>query len=331
MLLLAWTGSGIVQIPQNQRGVYERLGVPVDVFEPGLHISLPAPFGRVRLMEFGTIHSLAVTDVPLAAGGIADRTTAEGEPPDSANRLWDRSPEDASWLVARDQSGNRAGFQMLTANLRILYRVRLSRQGTMDALYTVASPESLLDSLAHRTLTTFFAAETLEGVMATRRDRIAKIVSEKLQTVLDQYNTGLEIMAVLVDTIQPPAPAAKSWRMVQAAEVRAQTSVAEETARAEGTHALAQRDAYDALSQSAAQAETTRRTAAADTLRMKGDEAAWRAGGQAFLLERYLAALKHGLEKASLTIVDGHLSNTLFDLRPELSALRTPSDASGAQ
>ncbi|WP_415488465.1 SPFH domain-containing protein [Acetobacter sp.] len=330
MLLLAWAGSGIVQIAQDRRGVYERLGVPIAVLDPGLHVTLPAPFGRVRQIEFGTIHSLAVTDAPLAAHE-ADISKAEDEPPSSANRLWDGSPDDASWLIAREQSGNRAGFEMLTANLRILYRVRMSQQGAMDALYTVSSPETLLNSLAHRSLTDFFASETMDGVMATRREHIAQQISEKLQTYLNHYHSGLEIVAVLIDGIQPPATTAKSWRMVQAAEVKAQTSIAEENTRAEGTHALAERDAYELRAQSTAEAETIRRTAVADTLRMNGDEAAWQTGGQAFLLERYLGNLKQSLEKTSLTIVDGHLHDGVFDLRATSSSSRALTDAAGTK
>ncbi|MCH4092012.1 SPFH domain-containing protein [Acetobacter sp.] len=325
MVLLVWSFSGVVKIGQNQRGVYEFFGAPRAVLSPGLHLIAPRPFGYVRLTEFGTIRSIIIADTSDAAKTVTDSSTAEGEAPDSANHLWENSPDDASYLVARSNDG-RAGFEILTVNLRILYRVRLSDQGVMDALYNVSSPDDLLRSLARHDLVTFFASETLDGVMATRRDKIAEIISMKLQQALDSRHSGIEVVAVLIDSVQPPAAAAKSWRAVQAAEVRARMSIAEERTRAAGTAALARRDAYTAQSFSLAEAETIRNTARADAARMTGDDKAWQAGGRAFLFEYYLAALKTNLRDAAITVVDSHIPRSLLDLRETQSGQLPPDD-----
>lgn len=325
MILLAWSFSGVVKIGQNQRGVYEFFGAPRAVLGPGLHLIPPRPFGYVRLTEFGTIRSTVIADTPDATKIVADTSTAESEAPDSANRLWENSPDDASYLVARSND-SRAGFEALTVNLRILYRVRLSDQGAMDALYNVSSPDDLLRSLARHDLVTFFASETLDGVMATRRDKMAEIISMKLQQDLDRRQSGIEVVAVLIDSVQPPAAAAKSWRAVQAAEVRARMSIAEERTRAAGTAALARRDAYTAQSSSLAEAETIRNAARADAARMTGDDRAWQTGGRAFVFEYYLAALKTSLRDAAVTVVDSRIPRSLLDLRETQSGLLPPDD-----
>jgi regulator of protease activity HflC (stomatin/prohibitin superfamily) len=58
--LLCWALSGLKLIDLSHRGVYERFGAPVAVYGPGLHLLLPWPFGRLRLVEYGTIHSVAI-------------------------------------------------------------------------------------------------------------------------------------------------------------------------------------------------------------------------------------------------------------------------------
>ena len=325
MILLVWSFSGVIKIDQNQRGVYEFFGAPRAVLGPGLHIIPPRPFGYVRLTEFGTIRSTVIADTPDVAQIAVDTSTAEGEAPESANRLWENSPDDASYLVARSNDG-RAGFEALTVNMRILYRVRLSDQGAMDALYNVSSPDDLLRSLARHDLVTFFASETLDGVMATRRDKIAEIISTKLQQDLDSCHSGIEVVAVLIDSVQPPAAAAKSWRAVQAAEVKARMSIAEERTRAAGTEALARRDAYTAQSSSLAEAETIRNAAHADAARMAGDDKAWQTGGHAFVFEYYLAALKTGLRDAAVTVIDSRIPRSLLDLREAQPGLLPPDD-----
>ena len=59
-LLLCWGLSGLKLIDLGQRGIYERFGAPVAVLGPGMHLLLPWPLGRLRPVEFGAIHSVAV-------------------------------------------------------------------------------------------------------------------------------------------------------------------------------------------------------------------------------------------------------------------------------
>jgi regulator of protease activity HflC (stomatin/prohibitin superfamily) len=58
--LLCWGLSGLKLIDLSHRGVYERFGAPVAVYGPGLHLLLPWPLGRLRLVEYGAIHSVAI-------------------------------------------------------------------------------------------------------------------------------------------------------------------------------------------------------------------------------------------------------------------------------
>ncbi|HTT06861.1 MAG TPA: SPFH domain-containing protein [Steroidobacteraceae bacterium] len=58
--LLCWGLSGLKLIDLTHRGVYERFGAPVAVYGPGLHLLLPWPFGRLRTVEYGAIHSVAI-------------------------------------------------------------------------------------------------------------------------------------------------------------------------------------------------------------------------------------------------------------------------------
>lgn len=67
--LLCWGLSGLKLIDLTHRGVYERFGAPVAVYGPGLHLLLPWPFGRLRTVEYGAIHSVAIGVDPGAAAG----------------------------------------------------------------------------------------------------------------------------------------------------------------------------------------------------------------------------------------------------------------------
>ena len=55
MVILAWAVTGLTSLPLDRRAVYERFGVPVAVFGPGLHLHLPWPFGLLRPVEMRPI------------------------------------------------------------------------------------------------------------------------------------------------------------------------------------------------------------------------------------------------------------------------------------
>jgi regulator of protease activity HflC (stomatin/prohibitin superfamily) len=82
--LLCWGLSGLKLIDLTHRGVYERFGAPVAVYGPGLHLLLPWPFGRLRTVEYGAIHSVAIgVDTSAAAGTQAVSRAALAEVSDA--------------------------------------------------------------------------------------------------------------------------------------------------------------------------------------------------------------------------------------------------------
>ncbi len=126
--LLCWGLSGLKLIDLGHRGVYERFGAPVAVYGPGLHLLLPWPLGRLRPVEYGTIHSVPIgvdeaTQTNIPAEPLVD---AEAVPPLSLNRLWESVHADqANYLVASQGTGEQ-GFQSVDTEICVLYRVGLT-------------------------------------------------------------------------------------------------------------------------------------------------------------------------------------------------------------
>ncbi len=90
MLAFCWFLTGVSRIDLDQRGAYERFGVVARMLGPGLHLVLPWPFGVVRHLELGIIHSSSINfDDRGGALDTGDRSSAEGAAPASANRLWE--------------------------------------------------------------------------------------------------------------------------------------------------------------------------------------------------------------------------------------------------
>ncbi len=320
--LACWGLSGVVLLPLDGRGVYERFGKPVAVLEPGLHMTLPWPMGRVRPVDFGAVHEIPLGgDAPAVALVSADAPA----PPD-ADRLWDKPhPNEADWLIAGSGTSGQS-FQVMSADIRILYRIGLTDADAMHAAYGVSDPDLLVRTLAGQTVSRFFAGRTLDSVLDQRREHMAADLQVALARALDRDRTGLEIVSVTVEAVHPPAAAASAYHNVQAAEIIANTSIATEIGRAKGTASLAREQSWDALDKSRAAAAETVSAADGDGRRFAGDQAAQAAGGQAFLLERYFQTLSAALSRSPLTILDHRVAPgtaPVIDLRPFATAAKT--------
>jgi regulator of protease activity HflC (stomatin/prohibitin superfamily) len=320
MAAFCWFLTGVTRIGMNERGAYERLGTVAAILQPGLHIVLPLPFGIVRHVEFGVMHDALITGrAEGSAPEPVDTSTAEGEAPASANRLWDsEQPTDVSYVVASGQQ-DRQSFQTVNVSVRVSYRGGLTDTAASAALYRVANPDALIHALSGRLLAQFFASHTLPAVLGENQGVIARDLRDRLQRGLDDLESGIDVAAVTIEAIHPPSGAASAYRNVQAAEIAAVTEIATERGRAQSTRSAARLNAYSATDAATASAAETVSSAQVDLTGIVADDRPYRAAGQPFLLERYFSDVRAALANAPLEIVDHRLSGSsmpTIDLRP---------------
>jgi regulator of protease activity HflC (stomatin/prohibitin superfamily) len=317
LLVLCWGLSGLVLVELDQRAIYERFGAPVTILHPGLHTILPWPMGRVHRLEYGTIHETALPGPDLAIR--TKQVGAEDLPPPEADRLWEQAhPAELAFLIA-STGGGQQSFQTVSSDIKLRYRIGLTDQDAMHAAYGTTDPPTLLRALAGRAIAGFFAARTLNEILGENRDAVAERVRTTLQQDLDDVGTGLELAAVVIEAIHPPAGAAEAYHAVQAAEILAVTSIAAERGAAVAARAKASQYATDIITQSTATGMEMTGAAATDLIRFQAEHAAAATGGQSFLLERRLTAIGTGLAKSGLTIIDHRIPAEhapVLDLRP---------------
>ena len=316
--LLCWGLSGLKLIELGHRGVYERFGAPVEVLGPGLHLILPWPFGRLRPVEYGTIHSVAI-GVDESASAEPDATVAaEAVPPVSLNRLWESAHADqAHYLVPSPGTGAQS-FQSVATEIYVLYRVGLTDAAAEQSLYTVADPESLIKASASSLVLRYFNSRTLDEVIGARRENVSGMLQAELAAEPAVREAGIDIVSVLIEEIHPPAGAASAYHAVQAAEVDAVASISNERGRASARAGVAQQEAHELTAAANARAAELTGAADADAYRFSADRRAYADGRQSFLLERRLDALEAALARTRLTLIDNRLSpdqKTFLDFR----------------
>lgn len=346
LVFAGWLMTGITALDLSQRAVYEAFGRPQAIFHSGIHIHLPWPLGRLKLIEYGVVREIpivfpaeAATATPPPLPDPEDEggpppppkptpSTIEGPPSESADRLWDAShPSEASYLVASNRNGQET-FEVVNIDIQILYRVGLSDKAAMDAAYSVDSPEDLIRAAAGRMLARYFARYTIPDVLGQNREQFIRGFQRELQGRLNDLDSGVDILGVVIEAIHPPADAASSYQEVQAAGIRSQTAVA--TARGMASSAVIQAGSQATTMRDDATASGTEMVdqAKIDTALFEGDVTAYHNDGAAFLFERRLTAIGKAIQPTTpVTILDSHIAPNqmpTLDMRPAGSVSTPP-------
>ena len=326
---VGWLLTGIHEIPLQGRGIYERFGKPVQVFGPGLHTGLPWPLGRVLIVENGVVHELATSTGENPAPPQDD--PAEGPAPMTANRLWDASHVNDKSQVIASSRGDQQSFQIVNMDVRFVYRIGLTDQAALAATYNSADVPTLIRSTASRILVHDFASRTLDGLLGEDRVGLGEEIGRAVQSDLQQLNSGVEILATVVEAIHPPAGAANAYHAVQAAQIGAQALISRERGAAAEASNQAQLQASLARDQASANARETSATAQAADLKFSAEQKAYASAGQAFVLEQYLAQLSQGLSKAKLLVLDHRLGGSSNAPTIDLRTFTLPADPTPAR
>lgn len=314
----AWLLTSIVILGPDQRAVYERFGAPVAVWQPGPHVGLPWPFGEARRLDNGAVHQVIVSGSADNSSVAAPWVHADDRTPEQLNRLWDVAHPWETTQVIAGASGEQQNFQIVNADVRLDYRIGTTDADARAALYRTVDAQTTVRSIANREVVRYLASHTLESLLETRQTVMADSVRRAVQQQLDRLGTGVEVVAAVIESIHPPAGAAAAYHGVQAAQVRAQASVAQARAYAASEIGDAQQQALQSVARAGAQAADTLSRARVQQVDFEADLDASRLGGPAFLFEYYLQKLQKGLQNAHFTVIDDRLAEgnrATIDLR----------------
>lgn len=316
MLICGWLLTGLQQISATQRGIYERFGKPVKVLSSGLHYGLPWPFGQVVLTENGQVHELATGEEP---GTTAEPlTSAEGEAPQSADRLWDAVHSFDKAQIIASQSGSQQSLQIINSDVRFMWRIGLTDNAALAATYNSANLPELIRSAANQVLVHQFSSQTLEQLLAEQRIALASQINRAVQQKLDSLQTGVELLSTVVEAIHPPAGAADAFHGVQAAQISAQALISRERGHAAELAASAQTTATTRHNQAQMNASDVTSKAQATAVRFAAQKQAVAQSGQVFVDELWYSQLHQTLGHSPLLIIDQRIgagSPPTIDLR----------------
>jgi modulator of FtsH protease HflK len=193
LLIIAVIGSGLYSVGPDEVGVVRCFGRYARTTNPGLNIKIP--FGIEK------VNNVKVRYIFKEEFGF--RTTQPG-------------------VVSRYSS--RQFFEeslMLTGDLNVIvveWIVQFQVRDPVKLLFNIREPRDTIRNISETVMRQVVGDYSVSEVLTTRRVEINVAVQKKLQEILDDYNSGIQIVTVMLQDVNPPDPVKPSFNEVNEAK-----------------------------------------------------------------------------------------------------------------
>lgn len=287
--VILWLSTGIVQIESNQKGALYRLGkLKSDSLNPGIHLTLPYPFDSVDVYDTESLKEITI--------GYVSKN--------SSDNLWTKHHDGTEYKLLLG-----GGNELVSINLRIEYKI----SSLSDYLKCSNSPESILESAAYEAVTAKTIGSNLETLLTTDRVAFSKSFEKELVEHISPYNTGLEIVGVVLESIHPPVEVADIYQKIISAGIDADKIVIQAEAKANLELEKAQTSYDKNVNDATAKSHKDIADAEASVAEFMASLNAEQAYGEDYKYYKYLDALKRAYSNAKIVIVgEGIDSSSIY-------------------
>jgi len=195
VLLVLWLLSGIYIVRPDEKGVVLRFGAAVRQVGPGPHWRLPWPFEEV----------LRPNVTQIMKEEIGFRTTDPGPPA----RYQDMDQE--ALMLTGDEN-------IVKLQFIVQYRVRPDADGVTDYLFNVRDPRETVRGGAEAAMREVVGRTDIDSVLTEGKEKVQQEAQAELQSILDLYDVGLEVVTVKLQDVDPPDQVSDAFKDVISAQ-----------------------------------------------------------------------------------------------------------------
>ncbi len=286
---LLWVSTCVVQVETHQQAAVYRIGnLQEGILKPGLHLTLPYPFDKVEIYDTETIN----------------KTTIGYKATENADNIWTEGHEGEEYKLLLG-----GGDEVVSINLRLEYKI----QDLKKYLTTAASPESVMEALAYELVTDQTIATDLASLMSADRDAFSDNFQKELGKKLKEKEIGLEVVAVVLESIHPPVDIAWVYQELIGAEIDAEKYRVHAQNVAAVTIANAEKSRDTAIGSANVNYEEKLAAAKADIAEFMASLEAYNVNADSYEYYKYLEAVRKAYGNANLVILgDGIDQSALY-------------------
>ncbi len=210
-LLAFYLSTGILTVAPEQQAIITRFGKYNRTLNPGLHYRLPSPFENTFKETVTRIRTLKIG---LDSAVLENKSTAT-----------------KSVYLAESSDGKNSRLQdglMLTGDENIIdmhFEVQWKIKDLKSYVFSVKDPIKNITDVSQSVIREVVAKNTLSDIITKGRAIIESSTMENVQSILDEYNSGVEIITIQMLRADPPLPVIDAFRDVQTARVDKESDV----------------------------------------------------------------------------------------------------------
>ena len=193
ILALLWVGSGLYRVLPDEQGVVLRFGKFVKTTQPGLNYHLPFPVESVLTPKVTKVNRMDIgfrserESGFSSGGGVAD------------------VPEESLMLTGDENIVN------------IDFSVFWVIKDAGNFLFKIQDPQGTVKAAAETAMREVIARSDIQPILTEGRSKIEVDTQEIIQSILDEYTSGIQITQVQTQKADPPDQVIDAFRDVQAA------------------------------------------------------------------------------------------------------------------
>jgi len=202
IVLLVLIFSSFYTVEANEVGIIQRFGKYVRQTQPGLHFKLP----------FGIENATMVPVKKIFKEEFGFRTLKAGVRTQYAQEAY----EDESLMLTGD-------LNIADVEWTVQYRIKEPTK----YLFSIRESEQSLRDLSEAVMRLVVGNRTVSDVLTIGRIEISQLVEEKLQILLDRYETGLHVVRVNLQNVNPPERVKPAFNSVNEAKQEKEKTINE--------------------------------------------------------------------------------------------------------
>lgn len=192
VVVLLWIASGIYIVEPDEAGVVQRFGAYAYTTGPGPHYHLPFPVETVKTPK--------VTEVRRVEIGFRSVYGRAGE------SMQNRSVPEESLMLTGDEN-------IVDVQFSVQYQIG----NPVDYLFKIDHPGETLKSAAEAAMREVMGNAKIDSVLTSGKLKVQTDTKTLLQSMLDRYQTGIEVLAVQLQDVHPPKAVVDAFKDVASA------------------------------------------------------------------------------------------------------------------
>ncbi len=192
LVIFAWLVNGFYRVQPGEQGVALVFGKVWKTTTPGLDYNFPAPIGEVMKPQVSLSRRV---DIGFRGAGEVTR-----------GRNAERDMPEESMMLTGDQN-------IVDMDFTVFWKIK----DASDYLFNIRVPENTVKIVAESAMREVVGQTPFDRAVTTGREEMQDKTKVLMQSVLDQYKSGIEITTVQLQKSDPPQEVIDAFNDVQRA------------------------------------------------------------------------------------------------------------------